>query len=545
MFHPHHLRWLSTSTIIIIISVLLFVKLNTYPKTLYNWENYSLASILQYQFNDKTATLQKYLGATDGLMTDSGDTLATGLPVYLITSHFGYDLGWMRIWSASLTLLGIISFYLLIDKIFGYKISFLATFFFGTSQAFLLYGRTATNVGPTLLMEILAVSTIYYLLEKPDSLKLFITSIILILVSYYFYAPIRFFTPILLLLIGRFMWLKLAVLVNKHQPLIATKSKRDLLAIGLIGVFGLIIAFHFKAQILHYYFARGEHLFANVLNQPLTQTINQDMIITIIKNSWFYLTMLFSLEARPVIIDFGNYYGQMINRFLVPFFIIGFTSTVIKVIKKNFKFSLLLGWFLLTGLPIIFTSNVHIGRLFLNLAPMYVMIAVGLKQTSDILNAYKNDIKLLKIFWLKSTPLILVAILSLGISLIELKNYFFIPPTTDHNIRVLEEKQIEYRNKKIYLINTEPNLLHFWEIFFYLKNSVYFTDAQTLKPVDKSRGSEQIDEGVLVRSNSAYEILTKVCQVSNSALIIIGTKNAPISPAESANCQATTIFLFQ
>lgn len=545
MFHPHHLRWLSTSTIIIIISVLLFVKLNTYPKTLYNWENYSLASILQYQFNDKTATLQKYLGATDGLMTDSGDTLATGLPVYLITSHFGYDLGWMRIWSASLTFLGIISFFLLIAKVFSYQISILATFFFGTSQAFLLYGRTATNVGPTLLLEMLSVYTIYHLLKDNRSLKLLITSIILILINYYFYAPIRFFTPLLLLLIGRLIWLKYSSLVTKHQLLSLTKRKSRLLTAGLLGIFGLVVAYHLKAEISNYYYARGEHLFANISYQPLNQIVDQKMILTIIENAWFYLKMLFSLDSRPVIVDFGNYYGQMINRFLVPFFIIGFTSTVIKVIKKNFKFSLLLGWFLLTGLPIIFTSNVHIGRLFLNLAPMYVMIAVGLKQTIDILNAYKNDIKLLKIFWLKSTPLILVAILSLGISLIELKNYFFIPPTTDHNIRVLEEKQIEYRNKKIYLINTEPNLLHFWEIFFYLKNSVYFTDAQTLKPVDKSRGSEQIDEGVLVRSNSAYEILTKVCQVSNSALIIIGTKNAPISPAESANCQATTIFLFQ
>lgn len=545
MFHPHHLRWLSTSTIIIIISVLLFVKLNTYPKTLYNWENYSLASILQYQFNDKTATLQKYLGATDGLMTDSGDTLATGLPVYLITSHFGYDLGWMRIWSASLTFLGIISFFLLIAKVFSYQISILATFFFGTSQAFLLYGRTATNVGPTLLLEMLSVYTIYHLLKDNRSLKLLITSIILILINYYFYAPIRFFTPLLLLLIGRLIWLKYSSLVTKHQLLSLTKRKSRLLTAGLLGIFGLVVAYHLKTEISNYYYARGEHLFANISYQPLNQIVDQKMILTIIENAWFYLKMLFSLDSRPVIVDFGNYYGQMINRFLVPFFIIGFTSTVIKVIKKNFKFSLLLGWFLLTGLPIIFTSNVHIGRLFLNLAPMYVMIAVGLKQTSDILNAYKNDIKLLKIFWLKSTPLILVAILSLGISLIELKNYFFIPPTTDHNIRVLEEKQIEYRNKKIYLINTEPNLLHFWEIFFYLKNSVYFTDAQTLKPVDKSRGSEQIDEGVLVRSNSAYEILTKVCQVSNSALIIIGTKNAPISPAESANCQATTIFLFQ
>lgn len=545
MHQPRYLQWLLTGAIIILIGILLFVKLNTYPKTLYNWENYSLASILRYQFIDSTVTLQEYLGETDGLMTDSGDTLATGLPMYLITSHFGYDLGWMRFWSASLTLLGTIYFFLLIAKVFGYKISVLATFFFGTSQAFLLYGRTATNVGPTLLLEVLSAYTIYHFLKDNRSQKLFITSIILIFVNYYFYAPIRFFTPILLLLIGRFLWLKCSSLANEHRRSSLTKGRNRLLATSLLGIFCLVVIFHLKSEISNYYFARGEHLFANISYQPLNQIVNRKMILTIIQNTWFYLKMLFSLDSRPAIVDFGNYYGQMINQFLVPFFVIGFTSTVIKVIKKNLKFSLLLGWFLLTGLPITFTSNVHIGRLYLNLAPMYVMIAVGLNHTIDIFNAYKKDIKLLNKTQIKSASLILMVILCLGISLIELRDYFLVPPTIDHNVRVLEERLSEYRNKKIYLMNAELDLLHFWEIFFYLKNSVYFTDAQTLQPFEKSRGSKQTDKGILVRSNGSPEQLAKVCQDSNSALIIVGTKQPLFSTSESKNCLATTIFLFQ
>lgn len=545
MFQINHLRWLSANAVIVLVVILLFVKLNTYPNTLYNWENYSLASIFHYRFSDTKITLEKYLDATDGLMTDSGDTLATGLPMYLITKQFGYELGWMRVWSAGLSLLGIISFFLLMTKVFGHRISTLATFFFGTSQAFLLYGRTATNVGPTLLMEMLSVFVIYYFLKKADSLKLLITSVILILVNYYFYAPIRFFTPILLLLIGRLLWLKFSSFVSKHQPLFTKKSNSRLLLIGLLGTFSLIVTFHFKAQILDYYFARGEHLFANISYQPLAQTLNQKMVFTVLQNSWLYLKMLLSLDSRPVIVDFGNHYGQMINRFLVPFFVIGFTITVIKVIKRNFNFTLLLCWFLLTGLPIIFTSNVHIGRLFLNLAPMYVMVAIGLNHIVNILTNYISNFNIRGKIWLKTMSLIIVTFLCVAISLNELKNYFFIPPTTDHNVKVLEENRDRYQNKKIYLVNAESDLLHFWEIFFYLKDSVYFTDVQTLQPLDKSRKLNQVGEGILVRSNSTDEMLSAVCQDFNSALIIVGTKNAPISPDDSVNCLATTIYLYQ
>ncbi len=530
MFQINHLRWLSANAVIVLVFILLFVKLNTYPNTLYNWENYSLASIFHYRFSDTKITLEKYLDATDGLMTDSGDTLATGLPMYLITKQFGYELGWMRVWSAGLSLLGIISFFLLMTKVFGHRISTLATFFFGTSQAFLLYGRTATNVGPTLLMEMLSVSVIYYFLKKTDSLKLLITSVILILVNYYFYAPIRFFTPILLLLIGRLLWLKFSSLVSKHQPLFLTKRKSRLLAAGLLCIFSLIISIHFKTQILDYYFARGEHLFANISYQPLAQTLNQKMFFTVLQNAWLYLKMLFSLDARPVIVDFGNYYGQMINHFLVPFFVIGFVMTLNKVNKSNSKYFLLLIWFILTGLPIILTNNVHIGRLFLNLAPMYVIVAIGLNHTVNILTNYISNFNIRGKIWLKTMSLIIVTFLCVAISLNELKNYFFIPPTIDHNIKVLEENLDSFQDKKIYLINAESDLLHFWEIFFYLKNSVEFTNVQTLQPFD---------------DNGADEILTTVCQDFNSALIIIGTKNAPFSPEDSINCLATTIFLYQ
>ncbi len=529
----------------IFVGCLLFYNLNYYPPTLYNWENYPVWNIFQQKFNEPTISMTSYFQKADGLMTESGISPIVGLPMYLIATNFDHTLEALRIWPATLTLIGVLVFLLFISKVFGKKIGVLATILLGTSQGFLLYGRTATNVAPTLLAESVTVAIIYYFLLKPKSLNLFLCTIAITISNYFFYAPIRFFTPILLFSIARYLFLHVTQLVNKNDVVIKHSDKFKLLLTGGLISILILISYFSKSLFLNYFHARGEQMFASITQQASSTYHIENPAKQLSVNGIHYLKLLFSIDSKPVIIDYGNHYGQMIHRALVPFFILGFIVIVRECKKKNGKYQLLIYWFLLTSLPILLTNNVHIGRLFLHLSPLYVIVAVGAsKLTEEIIRKTKQ--------FSRGEPLVkkivsysFLSILVSAIVVSNIRAYFFTPPTINHNIKVLQENEAEYLSKTVYLINTETTTLHFWEVAFYLSNQIYFKDALTLEPLADVKNKNQLSEGYLFRTSTSQDLLATVCDDSRSTLILVGRNRISKLPADLSSCQATTLLLYQ
>lgn len=524
---------------------LLFYKLNTYPPTLYNWENYSVWNIFQQRFNEPAISMTSYFQKTDGLMTESGFSPIVGLPIYLITEIFGYSLETLRIWPATLTLIGILVFFLFISKVFGKKISMIATILLSTSQAFLLYGRTATNVAPTLLAESVTAALIYYFLLKPKSFALFLCALVIVVINYFFYAPIRLFTPILLFCIARYLLLHVTQLLDKSHTIINSGEKLKLLAIGVFVSFAILIIYFSKSLFLNYFHARGEQIFASITQQSPSFNHIKNPTTQLFVNAKQYLSLLFSIDSKPVIIAYGNHYGQMIHRALVPFFILGFFVMINGFKKKDRKYRLLTFWFLLTSVPILLTNNVHIGRLFLHLSPLFLVVAIGLSKLIEVIIGRVNSVfpKRLAVTKIASYSSLLLFLLI--ISVIEIRAYFLTPPTIDHNVKVLQEKEAEYLPKTIYVINTETSTLHFWEVIFYLREHFFFKDVTTLETLDRIRNQDQISEGYIFRTQDNLDSFASACDNSDSALILVGSNSKPNSPSELTNCRTSILLLYQ
>ncbi|HNQ17035.1 MAG TPA: hypothetical protein PKJ26_00110 [Candidatus Woesebacteria bacterium] len=524
---------------------LLFYNLNNYPPTLYNWENYSVWNIFQQRFNEPTISMASYFQRADGLMTESGFSPIVGLPMYLITEIFGYSLETLRIWPATLTIIGVLVFFLFILKVFGKKISAIATILLITSQGFLLYGRTATNVAPTLLAESVTAALIYYFLLKPKSFALFLSALVMVVINYFFYAPIRFFTPILLFCIARYLLLHVTHLLSNNDAVIKSGEILKLLVIGVFVSFAIVIIYFSKSLFLNYFHARGEQIFASItqINPSVYHIKNPTMQIFV--NTKQYLSLLFSIDSKPVIIDYGNHYGQMMHRALVPFFILGFFVMINGLKKKNRKYRLLAFWFLLTCVPILLTNNVHIGRLFLHLSPLFVVVAIGLSKLTEVIISRFNSVFPNRLAVSKRASYTSLSLFLLIISVIEIRAYFLTPPTIDHNIKVLKENESEYISKTIYVINTEASTLHFWEVAFYLREKFYFKDGMNLKPLDMARNQEQVGEGYLFRTQGSLDTLASACDNSDSALIVVGRNSKFKSPLELTNCRASTLLLYQ
>lgn len=308
---------LATSFITIVSAVLLFYNLGQQPPTLYNWESYTVWKILDEQF--LTQPKINHFQITDGLMTDSGISPVMYYPVRFLTSRFGSSLLMLRVWPAFLALCGVVMFFLFISKVFKPKLALISTLLLSSSQAFLLYGRTATIVGPTIVAEVATVIVLYYgLLFKP-SVKLLILAIFLLVSNTYFYAPLRFFSPLIVFVILRQLVLLLNQVLEKFRKS-SSKIHNNVpwLWLGTILVIATCFVLLHK-PVFRYYNARGEQMVTMAVEKHLTLETSQVLTDQFKRNFIRFGQLLLAINTRPASIDFSSL-GQLVSRWLSPFF---------------------------------------------------------------------------------------------------------------------------------------------------------------------------------------------------------------------------------
>lgn len=497
--------FISVTTIIVLITplLLLSIRLGSFPPTLFNWENYTVWHLFGDSVPDQISLFTQSRGQTlDGLMTESGQTLPLSVPIRAVAHWFGLSLGSVRVWPMLLTFSGLVLYYYWTRRNFGYPIALLSTVFFGTSQALLVYGRTATIVGPTLLAEMFTLVITWKGITQKTSIWVTLTALAAIYANYYFYGPIRLATPLLLLVIVRWLYSTISKLSKRF---VKQKPKQRFiqanLLIGIICCCTILVILNVK-PIMTYYKSRGEQVLS-VIRSPAYEQNPKEVLLPYLQRSLKqYAGLITSYDSKPTLESVNDHFGQIINPVLVPFFFLGLLGSSISVIRnRSRKHAALILWYSIYSLPILFTTNVHVGRLFLSLAPLYIFVAIGISKSSAYLLTTLAHAFTPKLYWqLAVTSMLLL--LGASVTTSEIKHYFFANVALDHNVKLLIKHKPAYEHTQLYVVNFEPTALHYWEMVFYLQQFVRFEDYPSKKPIELFRYSDQSGQGYLVQDHT-------------------------------------------
>src|SRR5215211_3810390 len=143
---PAIARWQSLvlPTVLFLFGVaLLLFRLGQHPNYAYNWESYTSWRFFTWWDNPSTSIFE----LNDGLMTDSGASPLIAPIVWVGFKALGVSILAMRLPVALVTALALPLTWVVGRRLVGDRAAVLAAVMLGLLPSFLIYGRTATNVG--------------------------------------------------------------------------------------------------------------------------------------------------------------------------------------------------------------------------------------------------------------------------------------------------------------------------------------------------------------------------------------------------------------
>ena len=362
-----------------------------HPDWAYNWEGYTAWHWATY-WEPPTGPTIDIWAPTDGLMTDSGQGPLVGLPVAIGIALAGVGLDAMRVPVALLAAVSVPALWLLGRRLFGLGPATLAALLMATSPVFLLYGRTATLVGASLVPLLLSALALVRVLDAgtADGWRwrregLLAASLVL---GIYAYAPVRLLWPMAIGLLAlaairqrarRGVLLRAALLCALIVPA-ATMALEALAAPDPDPL----------AAAMSYFHARGEQLVAmsgdpaaasEYLRTSSTVASGWDATARLVgQNVADLARLLLDRDTGPAPVDYWNERGRFWPWFFLPLAVVGAISTVHRCLLASDGRSALvvpLVLFLGLALPLVLTSRVHIGRLLPALPFALLLVAAG------------------------------------------------------------------------------------------------------------------------------------------------------------------------
>ncbi len=373
--------------------VLLCWNIGGHPGFIYNWEQYTAKDLLVFQ----AAPSLEIFRPTDGLMTNSGTSPLIVLPIWLAFEFGNVGLTALRLPIALLAGLAVPLLWLLGRRLAGTGTATLAALLLALTPSFLLYARTATLVGLSVAPTLATALLLYRVLQRPQRWWALLGLQALLIVNTYAYAPIRILWPLSLALLG---WELLWRRRERRWFLLA-------LLLTAIALPTFIIAAdqgqHKPAKALElYYHAGGEQVQNMSVRpdnfEPFLQTMpargadgtyrasSADLARQLIaQNAADFANLLLDRETKSAIIEYWSPRGRLYTLLLVPFFFLGLGRVLWRA-WRHLADRTLLALFLGFGVPILFTSRVHIGRLVFFLPFLLLVAASGFVLTVSWLN---------------------------------------------------------------------------------------------------------------------------------------------------------------
>jgi YD repeat-containing protein len=362
-----------------------------HPDWAYNWEGYTAWRWATY-WEPPTGPAVEIWAPTDGLMTDSGQGPLVGLPVAIGIALAGVGLEAMRVPVALLAAVSIPVLWLLGRRLFGPGPATLAALLMVTSPVFLLYGRTATLVGASLVPLLLSALALVRVLNAgtDDSWRWQREGLLAgsLMLGIYAYAPVRLIWPMAIGLLA------LAAIRNRARRGVLLRAAL-LCALVVPAATMAVEALTAPkpdplAAAMSYFHARGEQLVAmsddpaaasEYLRTGGTVAFGWDAAARLVGQNMADISrLLLDRDTGPPPVDYWNERGRFWPWFFLPFAVIGAITTV-------------RSWFLVSGgqparvvplvlflglaLPLVLTSRVHIGRLLPALPFALLLVAAG------------------------------------------------------------------------------------------------------------------------------------------------------------------------
>jgi 4-amino-4-deoxy-L-arabinose transferase-like glycosyltransferase len=395
-----HLRLTFTPIALYVLSaVLLLVRIGGHPGYNYNWESYTAWEF--FPFWDHPT--RHIFGLTDGLMTDSGRSPLIILPAWLGFQLGGVGLTSLRVPIALLAALAVPLLWLVARRLTTPWIATLAAALLAITPAFLLYARTATLVGISVAPALLTVYALLRVLQRPASWGWLIGLQALLIANSFAYAPIRFLWPMsVALFLGEILWRR----GLRRRFVIACLATAIVLPAVLIFI-DKEPGHNPRRAIKTYYNGRGEQIlslrndpagYKYYLHDPNDEAAateddsSTELALLLVKqNTKDLASLLLDRNTRPAITDYWNPHGHLYPWFLVPFFLLGMGASLWWM-PHHVEDRLLLALFWGFSLPMIVTSQVHIGRLIFAMPFLFVFVAIGIGLTAGWLTSLAHHL---------------------------------------------------------------------------------------------------------------------------------------------------------
>lgn len=366
------LRWTPWRTGLLLYlgaALLLLFNLDWHPPVYFNWEEYTAWGI----FNFLDAPTLAHFAPTDGPMTDSGYSPLVVGPVLLGWHFLGTgDLLGMRLPLALIAALAVPLCWRFGRRFIGESPALLAAVLLALSPVFLLYGRTATNVGLSLVPALGTAWLLLRVLDNPTFVPVLLLQLALI-ADGFAYAPIRFLWPIALATIALEMLLRPRLRLSLATALAIT-------LIALPAWLWGVASWEAQARgererpvlrvvLKSYYNGRGEQVIGSGNRLPPLSEVTA----YVGKNAQDSLRLFFDRDTKSVITDFWNPHGRLQPTVLILPSLLGLACVGWRA-RRSREARLLLLLFAGFWLPLLLTSQVHVGRL-IYVVPLLALLA--------------------------------------------------------------------------------------------------------------------------------------------------------------------------
>jgi 4-amino-4-deoxy-L-arabinose transferase-like glycosyltransferase len=361
---------------------LLLIRLGEHPAHAYNWEAYTAYGLFDFWDRPTFGIFR----ATGGLITDSSFSPLVILPGWLAFALGGVGLLQLRIATALIAAGAVPLLWWTGRHFVGTSSATLAALLLALSPVYLLYGRTATLVGLSLVPALATIEALRRVLHQPGERRWLLALQAALACGVYCYAPVRFLWPVALAFLAY---------EATRRPADWPALRRALLVTLVVPWLAISVAsLRDPATALVLYFeGRGEHLLGLSADPALYGFyLRPDPAIPdpgppqgnrlvlgarlLAQNIGDLAKLLLDRNTRPALTDPNSPRGRLYPAFLAPFLALGLLIAAYSA-RRRVEERLLLALTMAWTLPLLLTSKVHVARLIFFVPLLCLLVAHG------------------------------------------------------------------------------------------------------------------------------------------------------------------------
>jgi 4-amino-4-deoxy-L-arabinose transferase-like glycosyltransferase len=290
----------------LVAALVLLFNLGGFPEVAFNWEESTAHGMFAFLAAPRLA----HFAPTEGLMTDSGYSPLIVGPVSLAWWLGGISLLGLRLPIALITAGAVPLCWRFGRRVIGDGPAIFAALLMAISPAFVVYGRTGTLVGISLVPALLTAIVLLRVLDRPTPWRVGLLQVALLSLGWA-YGPIRFLWPIALAALSTEFLLRRGLRRRFAVVLLITAVT---LPLYLWGVAAWQVHDREGAEtptaisaLRGYYNGRGEQVLTG--DAPLSRFTEIKGVVE--KNATDSLLLLLDIDTKPTIADFWNPHGRL------------------------------------------------------------------------------------------------------------------------------------------------------------------------------------------------------------------------------------------